>query len=348
MLIISLIIVFSGLMAANMIVDTAPFVNLIVGETADSCISVNTEVEDEFLRKMNADRRVEKVYLQNSINVTHSGGAELLATLCDDFSKVNNQTVVYIGRFPAYDNEIAIGAKYAREKDLTIGNEIDITANGKTEKYLISGLTQVTNYLGRDCLFTRTGYERLGTLSDANYYLNLAHSTDIDAFNEEIKASFADSINTTINIKSTIDSAVTVYVSLMTIIVIAIIVLSAIIIAFVLYLLVRTMLNHKKHDYGILKALGFTTRQLILQTALSFMPAIIVSTVVGLILGCLVINPILSLFFSTLGIVKCTFYVPAGYIAAAGVVLVLFTFSMACLLSLKIKKITPKALLTGE
>lgn len=348
MLILSLIIVFCGLMTANMIVDTGPFINLIVGETADSCISVNSNMEDEFLQKMNEDSRVEKVYLQTTINVTHEGGAELLATLCDDFSRVNNQSVVYKGRFPKYDNEIALGARYAKEKGLAVGGEIEITANGKTQKFLISGFTQITNYLGRDCLLTRSGYERLGTLSDTNYYINLTKGTDIDAFNEEVKEELPGSINVTINITSTVESSASVYVTLMKIIVIAILVLSVIIIAFVLYLLVRTMLNHKKRDYGILKSLGFTTRQLILQTALSFMPAIIISAVVGLVFGCLVINSLLSVFFSTLGILKCTFEVPVGFIAVAGICLVSFTFAIACLLSLRIRKITPKALLLGE
>lgn len=348
MLILSLVVVFCGLMTVNMIVDTEPFINLIVGETADSCISINCNQEDQFIREMNANRSVEKVYLQTTVNVTHVGGADLLATLCDDFSRVNNQSVVYKGRFPKYDNEIAVGARYAYEKGLSMGNEIEITTNGKTEKYLICGFTQITNYLGRDCLFTRLGYERLGTLTNTSYYLNLTSETDIDTFNAQVKEKFADSINTTINVKSVVESSANIYVSLMTIIVIAILVLSAIIIAFVLYLLVRIMLNHKKQDYGILKALGFTTGQLILQTALSFMPAIIISTVGGLMIGCLSINTILSLFFRTLGIVKCTFAVPVGFITVAGIVLLLFTFAVACLLSLKIRKITPKALLTGE
>lgn len=348
MLILSLVIVFCGLMTANMIVDTTPFINLIVGEMADSCVSIKNNIEDEFLQKMNDDSRVEKVYLQTSISLTHSGGAELLATLCDDFSRVNNQSVVYKGRFPKYDNEIAIGARYAREKGFAIGEEIEIAANGKSEKYLISGFTQVTNYLGRDCLLTRSGYERLGTLSDTNYYINLTGGTDIDAFNEEVKENFPGSVNTTINIKSTVEGSAGVYVSLMTIIVIAILLLSIIIIAFVLYLLVRTMLNNKKHDYGIMKSMGFTTRQLILQTALSFMPAIIISAVVGLVVGCFVINSVLSLFFSTLGILKCTFAVPVGFVTAAGICLVVLTFAIACLLSLRIRKITPKALLSGE
>ncbi len=348
MLVLSLVVVFSGIMTENIIVDMTPFLNLIVGETADSCINVNVETEEEFLRVTDADSRVEKAYLYNTINVTHSGGAELLTTVCDDFSKVNNSAVVYDGRFPKYENEIAIGAKYAKEKGFEVGNEIEITANGKTEKYLISGLTQITNYLGRDGLMTRSGYERLGAFSNVSYYINLAEGVDIDSFNAEIKEKFSGSVNTTINIESTIQSVAEVYVSLITIIVIAILVLSAIIIAFVLYLLVRTMLNNKKRDYGILKSFGFTTGQLILQTALSFMPAIIISTVIGLAVSGLVMNPILSLFFSSLGIMKCTFTTPIGFIAVAGIGLIALSFGIACLLSLKIKKIAPRALLVGE
>jgi len=89
MLILSLVVVFPGVMIANTIVDKTPFVNLIVGETADGCISINTGIEEEFLQEMNADSRVEKVYLQTTVTVMHSGGAELLANLCDDFSKGN-------------------------------------------------------------------------------------------------------------------------------------------------------------------------------------------------------------------------------------------------------------------
>ncbi len=348
MLVLSLVVVFSGLMTKNVIADFTPFLNLIVGETADSCINVNSQVEDEFLQTLADDARVEKAYLYNSINVSHVGGTELMATLCDDFTQVNNQDVVFEGRFPRYDNEIAIAAKYADEKGFAIGSEIEITTNGKTELFLISGFTQISNNLGRDCLLTREGYERFGELSMVSYYINLTNGTDIDAFNEEMKEKLAENANAFINIETTFEVASKVYISLMTIIVIAILVLSAIIIAFVLYLLVRTMLNNKKHDYGILKSLGFTTRQLILQTALSFMPAVVFSTVLGLAVSALIINPLLSVFLRGIGIVKCTFAVPVGFITAAGFGLIVFAFATACLLSLKIKKITPRALLSGE
>jgi predicted lysophospholipase L1 biosynthesis ABC-type transport system permease subunit len=347
-LVLSLVVVFSGLMAENVIGDFTPFLNLIAGETADSCINVEASAEQEFLQQMRSDDRVEKIYLFHSLNVVHAGGAELMATMYDDFSELNNKSVVYEGRFPERADEIAVAGKYAGENDLKIGDEISITANGKTEKYVICGYTQISNYLGRDCLLTRKGYERLGSIISASYYINLANGVDIDEFNAEAKEKFAGKISTAVNIKTVMEGAAKVYVTLMKIIVIAILVLSALIIAFVLYLLVRTMLNNKKRDYGILKSLGFTSGQLVMQTALAFMPAVILSTVAGLILGSIVINPLMSLFLSGIGIVKCTFTVPAGFVTAAGAGIIALSFAIACLLSLKVKKIAPCALLRGE
>ncbi len=348
MLVLSLVAVFSGLMTENVIVDFTPFMDLIVGETADSCINVTAEAEDAFLQMTDDDSRVEKAYLYNSANVSHVGGVDLTATMCDDFSQANNQNVVFEGRFPKYDNEIAVGAKYADEKDLALGSEIEITGNGKTETYLICGFTHISNYLGRDCLLTRQGYERLSALSNASYYLNLTPGTDIDAFNEEMKERLGENANATINIRTMLESAGRVYISLLTVIVIAVLILSAMIIAFVLYLLVRTMLNDKKRDYGILKSLGFTTGQLILQTALSFMPSVVLSSAAGLVVSSLIINPLLGLFLREIGIVRCRFPVPIGFTAAAGIGMIGLSFLMACLLSLKIKKITPRELLSGE
>lgn len=347
MLVLSLVVVFSGVMAENMILDMTPFLNMIVGETADSCINVNVGAEEALLEKLEADWQVEKSYLYHSLTVSEVGGLDLMATISDDFSRVNNQNVVLEGRFPKYENEMAIAAKYAKERGLQIGDEIWISTGGSKANYLISGFTQVTNNLGKDCLMTKEGYERLGELQNVSYYLNLAEGTDIEQFHKEIKEEFERDVNMTINIKTTIEGASAVYISLMTIIVLAILVLSMIVIVFVLYLLVRLMLGRKKQEYGILKALGFTSRQLLLLTALSFLPAMIGATVVGLVVSSILINPLIALFLEGIGIVKCTFFVPVGFVVTAGVGLVLFAFAVACLLSWRVKRISPKMLLAG-
>ncbi len=348
MLVLSLVVVFLGVMVENVIADMGPFLRLIVGEIADSCINVQPGIEEDFLREVHADPRVEKVYLYSSAEVRHVDGVGLVATMCDDFSRVNNKSVVFEGRFPEFDNEVALAAKYARENDLEIGMEMTMTAGGKKADYIITGFTQISNNLGKDCLLTRAGYERLSEMRDTSYYLDLADGSDIDAFNAQIKERFGDQVNTTINVDATVEGAGAVYVSLMIMIVGGILVLSVLVITFVLYLLVRTLLGSKKRDHGILKALGFTTGQLILQTALSFMPAITCSTIAGLTLCSFIINPLIAVFLRSIGIVKSTFVVPVGLIAGAGAGLIVMAFGIACLLSLRVRKIAPRGLLTGE
>ncbi len=348
MLVLSLVVVFSGLMVENVIMDMEPFVNMIVGETADSCININAGVEEEFLRRMRADERVEKIYLYNSANALPVDGIGLLATMTDDFQDVNNQDVCIEGRYPKFDNEIAVAAKYAGERGLRVGDEILMTTEGREATYLICGLTQISNNLGRDCLFTRSGYERMGSLETLSFYLNLAQGVDVEAFQEEAGEWLGEDMNAAINVRDVLEGTGRVYVSLMVVLVVAILILSAVVILFVLYLLVRALLDRKKREYGILKALGFTTGQLVLQTALSFMPAVILSMTIGLAVSVQIINPLTALFLHGIGIVKCTFTVPVGFVAAAGVALCLLAFVIACLLSLKIRKIVPRELFAGE
>ncbi len=78
------------------------------------------------------------------------------------------------------------------------------------------------------------------------------------------------------------------------------------------------------------------------------MPAVILSMVVGLAVNSLIMNPLMSLFMSGVGVVKCAFPVPLGFITAAGIGLIAFAFAAACLLSLKVRKIAPRELLVGE
>ena len=75
------------------------------------------------------------------------------------------------------------------------------------------------------------------------------------------------------------------------------------------------------------------------------MPAVVISTITGIVLCSFIINPLTGLFLRGIGIVKCTFTVPAGFAAAGGAGLIVFAFAAACLMSLQIRRITPKTLL---
>lgn len=350
MLIMSLILVFSTTSFRNTIVDVQPMLDLIAGEYTDSAINVNMNKEDELVSVLENDSRVEKFYLftNNNMEVQHVGGLALVVSVTDDCSKLNNRSMLVEGRFPKYGNEFAVAAKYAKDNDIKVGDELSLKVGNTTEKYIVSGFIQNANNLGKDCIMTREGYEKLTSLPNVTYYIDLTEGNNVDDFNSELSDRFGSDLNAAQNVDSILESGGKVYVLLMTFLVIAIIIISCVVIIFVMYLLVRTMLNNKKRDYGILKALGFTTGQLVLQTAMSFMPSIIISTAVGIAVSMQLINPLIAVFLSGVGIVKGTFIIPVELSIIAGIVLVIFAFGAACLMSLRVKKIAPRELLIGE
>lgn len=350
MLVISLIMVFSGVMFENVLKDFKPMIDMIAGESADSCINVNLNREDEFISKLRNDSRVEKYYLftNNNVEVRHVGGVSLVVSVIDDSSKLNNQSMAIEGRFPKFGNEFAVAAKYAKEKGLAVGDEITLKIGNAEDRYIISGLIQNTNNLGKDCMMTREAFEKISSLPNVSYYIDFVDGVDIDGFNSEMSEYFGSDVNVVYNIYAILEGTSKVYVSLITIIVAAVMILSCIVVIFVMYLLVRTLIGGKKREYGILKALGFTTRQLIFQTAISFMPSVIISTVVGIIVSIRVINPLMALFLGGIGVVKCSFVIPVVFIIFEGIGLAAFAFAAACLMSLRVKKISPRELLCGE
>ncbi len=345
---LTLVSAFTAVMLKNVILDIQPMIDMIAGETADSSIGVDTETEAELQEYFQQDPRIEKSYLFHTGSLRHVNGVSLAVTITDDFNDLNNQMVCVEGRLPRYENETAVAIKYAKDQGIKIGDEITFSTDGKEASYIVSGYSQISNNLGKDCFLTRQGYERMGKLTEANYYLNLKPGSDIDAFNEDVRNTFHEHVKASVNIDAVIDATSGVYVVLMSFIVVAIVLLGGLIVLLVLYLLVRTLLNQKQYEYGIMKALGFTTRQLVLQTALSFMPVVICSCVIGLMINSYLINPLASLFLSNVGIVKCMFEIPIGLIIVFGVGLIIFTFVIICMMSLRIKRITPKALLSGE
>lgn len=348
MLVLSLIIVFVGVMFKNVIADQKPFLNLVMGEYTDYAAIVEKANEEEFVREIQNDSRVEKLYQFNQNIVLHRNSSELSVRFSDDFSKINNQQIIIEGRFPKYKNETAIGAKYAKDNGLKIGEEITLSHDGKSADYLITGYTQYVNLLGEDCLLTNEGFEMISDNYVIANYIEFKEDTDIDVFDSEIRERFGEKILLTDMVQRLIDEQLGVYTSLVMVIVIAIMILSGLIIVFVLYLLVKMLMNNKKRDYGILKAMGYTTGQLVFQTALSFMPTVIISTAVGIIISSFVVNPFIVLFLSGIGVVKSTFEISVMFNIVAGIGLILFIFVIACLMSLKIRKISPCSMLSGE
>ncbi|WP_312493699.1 FtsX-like permease family protein, partial [Anaerosporobacter sp.] len=78
---------------------------------------------------------------------------------------------------------------------------------------------------------------------------------------------------------------------------IIIIIITILLIALILFILIKTVIHNNKMNLGILKAVGYTTRQLRLQTSWSLMPVVGIGVMIGAILSYLTMNNVIIILF---------------------------------------------------
>ena len=90
------------------------------------------------------------------------------------------------GRWPKYENEIALGVSAAESLEKNAGDTV-IVRNGEEEaSYLVTGIYQTMNNMGMMVYCTTDAFERIGSLPDEmSTYVNLKKGYTFDDF--EIK-----------------------------------------------------------------------------------------------------------------------------------------------------------------
>jgi len=118
------------------------------------------------------------------------------------------------------------------------------------------------------------------------------------------------------------------------------------IITLILSLMIKAMIIKRKVEFGIYKAIGYTTKELMIQIALSFMPTAILGTILGTIIGYVSVNPLLTMALHSIGISKFEASINAMALIGVIILIVGFTFLVAMVEAYKVKKISVYELLT--
>ena len=347
---IVLFLVFANVIALvlfqNFSVD--PKLSLLSFEICDGAIGTDSDIDKDvynYIKNLDGVFNTREI---SQINV-ETDDVKLLTYIMEDTSKLNNQDVCYKGRLPKYDNEIAISGKYCKTYNYNIGDEIEIKKGEKKEKFLISGFIQTTNNNGQEALILNKGIEKIiGTDYDKMYYFDTEDNVNVSENIEKIKNEFGNRIGFTVDFEEVIKGSMSTFKLIANAMVMIIMIVCCIVILLVLYLLIKTLINNKKKDYGVLKALGYTSKNIIFQNAISFMPSIILSVITSCIISSYIVNPYLTLIMSMFGVMKVTFDLPVILIIITGIGFVIVSFIFAYILSLKIKKIEPYKLLSEE
>ncbi|WP_034449141.1 ABC transporter permease [Butyrivibrio sp. AE2032] len=335
-----------------------PKLDILATEICAGVVTSDQETREEVLEYLENRSDIKNIREIINMNVYYDDQESLFCYIVKDLSKMNNTTLCYKGRLPEYDNEIAVSGSFARAYGFEIGDEIKIDYGDNAFNYLITGFIQTANNQGREAIFSYKAADHIMDIDSIPgwYWFDLTNESEdvdenIDEVNrilEECEDKYGIHIVSTMNFYKMIGGAMTTFqgISLMMLVVMCSI--SVVVIALILFLLIKSLVYHKRKDYGIYKALGYTSGSLMLQTAMSFMPSVIASAIVFSVVSYNVANPYISLFMRSFGLMKCDFAIPVPGVVAIGAGLTVVSFFLALLQTRRIRKIEAYNMLVAE
>lgn len=327
----------------NVVIDDSRMMRLLSANHENATVFIS---DDDIISEIAAMDEVEKVYRYNSEMSAAIGDYQISLESADDYSDFRFDGV-YEGRAPKYDNEIVISGNVQKHLKAELGEEIEVTCGTYTEKFLITGFTQTTSSMGWGCYITEEArinrlhiplnYTHLCVALKGGYGSEFVDSTD--DFITKLKNKFGNKIIGAYNIDRELyeDNSL---LGLMKGIVFIFAVLILLFVTLVINLIIKTVTVRRQHEFGIQKAIGFTSRQIRGQLGMETMSVSVAGNVIGAILGCCFTNKIVSLIFSGFGVMKADFYVPAAVGVVSVIGLAVFIFAITYLVSGNIRKIS--------
>ena len=325
-----------------------PMLEIMTFETCGGVVATDKSMGDELRNYLEQREDVSNIRKMIQKTLLYNGEDSLFTYVFEDISQMNNKNVCYKGRIPEYDNEVAISGKFAEDYGFEIGDEITLENGDKSHTYLITGFVQSCNNNGREALMSETAMKPLCDINDVGvaFWYDCDDKEASQAIIDGCTEKFGDKLFTTINFYEVMDGGMTTFKAVSAIMLTLMCGIAAVVIMLILFLFIKALLYNKKRDYGIYKAIGFTSKDLIIQTALSFMPTIILSVIVFLVVSYFVANPYMQTIMVAFGLMKCNFVIPVGGMVLIGVGYVLISFLFAIYQARRIRKIEAYDMLT--
>jgi len=118
------------------------------------------------------------------------------------------------------------------------------------------------------------------------------------------------------------------------------------VIVLVLYFILAASIIRRRRELGILKAIGYTTFDLMNQISLSLMPPLFLGIIAGCVCGSPTVNLILSVALSAFGVAKADFIIHPIWIGTTGVLMLALSYAACMFISWRIRKISAYGLVT--
>lgn len=338
---VAFVAVFSGLLFYNTKVDITNFQRMIQGDAPDAYIYLeDTSFESAYKaidRIKNVDG-IRQIYGLDTVQAS-AGGEDITLLYVTEPEYV--YCGVYEGEIMRKANEAVVGSTVAEKLGVGVGDEIVVEYGEKSGRYLITGLQQ--SVLSSRVYMTDEAAQRIGVNTSYEYLrarVSDASDEKVDEVLSEIDELEGCGIASTENYYRKQRSNENTPVYAVGFIVLVMIILSVATVLFVIRLLLKTVFIKKEREFGIKKAVGFTSTQLRYQLSLSLMPTTIIAAVSGSVLGYLLLNPLFTLILGGYGIRDANLLLHPLVILITAVAVTIMVFVFCFLMSGRMKKLS--------
>ncbi len=347
--VVSFMTIFSAILFYNTRVDISRFQTLVSGDVQDGTVMLNTTDEEEVYRLRDQIAKlpgVTQAYCYDWHNISVDGRATYtFYTDRPEFVECG----VYEGQMFREANEAVIGRLLAEKLNVKIGDEIEVECAGQKARFIVTGFQQSVINMGERVFVSAEGVKRLGItpeFSAVRIRMEDAGESAVDEVLARAKTLLGDSCTGVDNVYRYQRSSenLTMFAALM--LILLLILVNVAIIYLVVKLLLKTVFIKKEKEFGIKKAVGFTSRQLRLQLALSLFPVSLMAACVGAVLGFFLVNPLISMVLGGFGIASADFLICPSLIVLTIAAVVALIFGMTYLMSGRMKKVSAYDLIT--
>ena len=349
LLAVSFMTAFSAILFYNTRIDITNFQRLLQGDAPDAYVNITYDSSEEMygiIEKLQNMEEVSQAYGLQSVDA-HAGDYS-----CYLLNSTNPEYVycgVYEGVMATEANEAVVGSLLAENLGVGVGDEITVKYMDKEARFLITGLQQAVYSMGERIYISDEGFKRLEGEPLYTYVrvrLNDPSEADVDEFLKHAESVLGANCTSTENYYHTQRSTENVPVFAIALVILVLIVINVITVAIVIRLLLKTVFIKREKEFGIKKAVGFTSGQLRVQLSLSLVPLSIIGSLFGGITACLVTNRLFDIIFSSYGIKNSNLIINPVVIPAALLIVTLMVFAISFVMSGRMKKVSAYQLIS--
>ena len=346
---VSFMTAFSSILFYNTRIDITNFQRLLQGDAPDAYVNIAYDSTDEMyeiISKLQDMDEVSGAYGLSSVDA-HAGEYNCYLLYTDHPEYV--YCGVFEGQMAREANEAVVGSLLAEKLGLGIGDEITVKYLDNEATFLITGLQQAVYSMGERIYISDEGFRRLEgepVYSYVRVRLHDASESNVEAFLDHAESVLGDNCTSTENYYHTQRSNENVPVYAVALVILVLIVLNIFTVVIVIRLLLKTVFIKREKEFGIKKAVGFTSRQLRVQLSLSLMPLSIIGSLIGGIVACLTTNRLFDLIFSGYGIKNSDLIINPAVIPVALLIVSLMVFVISFAMSGRMKKVSAYKLIS--